>query len=115
MADTGQDEYCALYLSGVDRPGAAGLVAAALGAVPDGHLVRSGGVEFEVLRNPGAGRAADFLGWPLKIEAEGPRAAAVDAVSRVLAAAWARGCRAVAACDFEDELPRLGGIGRSGA
>ncbi|MGW3940341.1 hypothetical protein [Streptomyces phaeochromogenes] len=38
----------------------------------------------------------------------------VEAVSRVLKAVWNRGLDAVAACDFEDELPDLGGLPRYG-
>jgi hypothetical protein len=34
----------------------------------------------------------------------------VDGVARILEHLWAQGSRAVAACDFEDELPRNGGF-----
>lgn len=38
-----------------------------------------------------------------------PRTSYIVAVAELLEALWRNGCRAVAACDFEDELPRRGG------
>ena len=89
------------------------LVAEALKGTDDGHhTIRSGPLVWHVLDNVDAGLATDFIGWPFKIDAEadasGP--ALVQAVSLVLEAARERGCDAVAACDFEDELPHLGGL-----
>jgi hypothetical protein len=107
--------YCRIYLRGGSRPVLTELVAAALGAPADDHYtVRHSGTEFEIRPNPDAGLADDFIGWPFTIEAENdePGPALVEAVSRVLRAAWARGFDAIAACDFEDELPDLGGIPR---
>jgi len=36
----------------------------------------------------------------------------LQAVTALLEALWRGGCKAVAACDFEDELPARGGIDR---
>lgn len=35
----------------------------------------------------------------------------IAAVGSLLCVLWRAGCKAVAACDFEDELPRRGGYG----
>ncbi|MCX4740792.1 hypothetical protein [Streptomyces antibioticus] len=91
------------------------LVAATLGACADDHYtIRSGQMVFEIRPNPDDGLAEDFIGWPFTIEAEAdhPGPVLVEAVSDVLTAVWNRGLDAVAACDFEDELPDLGGLPR---
>ncbi|MCG8970207.1 hypothetical protein [Streptomyces sp. CL12-4] len=57
----------------------------------------------------------DFLQWPTVLECEatdGTPAEEVQAVTTVLEALWRGGFKAVAACDFEDELPTRGGIDR---
>ncbi|MGG8365016.1 hypothetical protein ACQ88H_00010 [Streptomyces lividans] len=54
----------------------------------------------------------DFLEWPTVLEceaSEGTRAEVVQAVTAVLEALWHGGFKAVAACDFEDGLPRAAG------
>ncbi|MFI1608126.1 hypothetical protein ACH4YN_39505 [Streptomyces griseofuscus] len=114
---TGGKDYgdCQIYLRGGNRPSVTALVAAALGAQADDHYtVWSGRMVFEIRHNPDVGLADDFIGWPFTIEAEsdGTSPVLVEAVSRVLRAAWERGFDAVAACDFEDELPDLGGLPR---
>ncbi|MFD9028285.1 hypothetical protein [Streptomyces parvulus] len=58
---------------------------------------------------------SDFLQWPTVLECEsyaGTRAEVVQAVTAVLEALWHGGFKAVATCDFEDELPARGGIDR---
>ncbi|MFB7592220.1 hypothetical protein [Streptomyces sp. NPDC056169] len=58
----------------------------------------------------------DFLQWPTVLECEAPAearpGAVVDAVALVLEALWEMGFTALAACDFEDELPASGGRDR---
>ncbi len=57
----------------------------------------------------------DFLEWPTVLECEayeGTPAEVVQAVTAVLEALWHGGFKAVAACDFEDELPARGGSDR---
>ncbi|MEU9918931.1 hypothetical protein [Streptomyces sp. NPDC051001] len=106
---------CQIYLRGGNREFVTALVAATLGASADDHYtIRSGRIVFEIRHNPDDGLAADFIGWPFTIEAEAddPDPILVAAVSRVLTAVWKRGLDAVAACDFEDELPDLGGLPR---
>ncbi|MEV7755661.1 hypothetical protein [Streptomyces griseofuscus] len=106
---------CQIYLRGGNREFVIALVAAALGAPADDHYtIRSGRMVFEIRPNPDNGLAEDFIGWPFTIEAEAddPGPLLVEAVSRVLKAVWNHGFDAVAACDFEDELPDLGGLPR---
>jgi hypothetical protein len=107
---TGVDggEYCAIYVRGGGRQAVTDLVAAALGTAPDEYRVVRAGLDFEVRPNPDDGLADDFIGWPLKIDADGPTTDLVDAVARVLTSVRAAGYQAVAAGDFEDQLPRPG-------
>jgi hypothetical protein len=54
----------------------------------------------------------DFLEWPTLLECEASSAAPAEvreAVAIVLEALWRGGFKAVAACDFEDDLPACGG------
>ncbi|MEU5400164.1 hypothetical protein ABZ348_12840 [Streptomyces sp. NPDC005963] len=75
------------------------------------------GIDIEVRRGPAArGRVdscRDFVWWPVQIELEPSRpegeARMVDSTRCVLAALWAAEAQAVAACDYEDELPWQGG------
>ncbi|MFD9247366.1 hypothetical protein ACFV0D_36690, partial [Streptomyces sp. NPDC059556] len=58
----------------------------------------------------------DFLQWPTVLECQAPAesepGAVAAAVTIVLKTLWCGGWKAVAACDFEDELPARGGIDR---
>lgn len=77
-------------------------------------------VVVEVRDNPDstdAGKNGDnFVLWPVLVEldAEGkPEGSDIVAeTTRTLTSLWDSGYRAVAACDFEDRLPRNGGIRR---
>jgi hypothetical protein len=55
----------------------------------------------------------DFVEWPYYLEidatAEQTRPAQIAVIARLLIGLWEAGLGAVAACDFEDELPRRGG------
>ncbi|MFE1318444.1 hypothetical protein [Kitasatospora phosalacinea] len=112
MTGTGATDYCAIFLQGASRQGATELVTTGLDAPADGYTVRIGDVEVDVRPNPDAGLADDFIGWSLKIDVEGRRAAVVSAASQVLRTAWTAGLKAVAAYDFEDDLPERGGYPR---
>ncbi|MFD4000632.1 hypothetical protein [Streptomyces rubiginosohelvolus] len=95
-----------------------------LGSLFDGAFERNtltvGEMEIEVRRNPdaqsGGVEADDFVRWPVQIETETVtphgETAAVETVSRILESLWGARAQAVAACDFEDELPWKGGIQR---
>ncbi|NML52712.1 hypothetical protein HHL19_17130 [Streptomyces sp. R302] len=58
----------------------------------------------------------DFLPWPTVLEGETSPGAApaevVEAVATLLRTLWGMGYRALAACDFEHELPDAGGAAR---
>jgi hypothetical protein len=75
-------------------------------------------LSMDVRTNPDADASAeeDFVHWPVLIEAEAEdpssRSPMVEAMSRILEALWEAGHPAVAACEFEDELPWAGGIKR---
>ncbi|MFC8271744.1 hypothetical protein ACFUJR_04205 [Streptomyces sp. NPDC057271] len=59
-----------------------------------------------------AGNSDDFVQWGTVVEceaiAEATLGQVVEAVGTILETLWNRGYRAVAACDYEDELPRYG-------
>ncbi|MEU4267691.1 hypothetical protein [Streptomyces sp. NPDC026092] len=59
------------------------------------------------------GDPEDFVQWGTVLECEAvpgsSLAQAVDAVAVVLQSLWDGGYRAVAACDYEDQLPVFGG------
>ncbi|MFF3969465.1 hypothetical protein ACFYZ6_06545 [Streptomyces rubiginosohelvolus] len=95
-----------------------------LGSLFDGAFERNtltvGEMEIEVRRNPdaqsGGVEADEFVRWPVQIETEPVtphgETTAVETVSRILESLWGARAQAVAACDFEDELPWKGGIQR---
>ncbi|MFG2566313.1 hypothetical protein ACGFR6_12840 [Streptomyces sp. NPDC048567] len=57
----------------------------------------------------------DFMEWPTVLECAataGAPAEVVKAITSLLETLWHEGFKAVAACDFEDELPARGGMDR---
>lgn len=75
------------------------------------------GLDVEVTRNGGGGGAgADYTRWSsmawVRAVAGTPRADAVASVAAILRAFWRRGIDAVAACDYERDLPYAGGRDR---
>ncbi len=74
----------------------------------------------DVLRNPDAlpddAVGDDFVRWPLLVELEADDPPndqlIVEAATKIITVAWGSGVPAVAACDFENELPWSGGIAR---
>jgi hypothetical protein len=74
----------------------------------------------EVLRNddglPLEQSGDDFVRWPVLVEVESPegidRGRVVWLTGRLLEILWRNDYEAVASCEFEDELPQDGGIGR---
>ncbi|MEU6523938.1 hypothetical protein ABZ892_14220 [Streptomyces sp. NPDC046924] len=112
------DTYCKVFLQGVDPSEAGEKISSLLGEETREHLWRISHAEVEVRRNPDAGAAADFIGWPTVIEVETepdtPGDSVVALVSGILTTLWESGVPAVAACDFEEMLPWRGGIDRFG-
>ncbi|MFJ4090985.1 hypothetical protein ACIPYS_05325 [Kitasatospora sp. NPDC089913] len=108
-------EYCKIFVHGADPARAVGLLGALLGAAfDDEDSLTFDGIEVDVLGNPdGVPGAADFLRWPALVEVEpldAPPSATVGLVARILTGLHDAGHLAVAACDYEDELPWSGGI-----
>ncbi|WP_121709116.1 hypothetical protein [Streptomyces sp. E5N91] len=109
-----------IYVDAEAAPRVVAQLRDALGLVEDdGAELAVGPVRVEGEHNDYAtGRRAhpfDFLEWPTVLECEahaGTPAEVVQAVTAVLEALWRGGFKAVAACDFEEELPARGGIDR---
>lgn len=100
------DGYCGIYAR-CEHPRAEALLA---------PLLADPGYEVDVQRSDDLDRnyGDDFVLWPTRIDVE-PTPAAGDYVGFVrglLETLWDAGIAAVAACDFEDELPEAGGIRR---
>ncbi len=112
--------FCRIFVKGVTTEA----VMAMLTTLVKGEFRRRSmflpGLVVDVLRNGDAAGAGDpgddFVRWPVSIELEAAADAGeevmVETVSKVLWALWNAGHGAVAACDFEDELPWNGGISR---
>ena len=108
--------YCKIFVA---QPSATD-VKALLAALFDREFTRNSMVLpdliIDVRVNPDSDPTLDdFVRWPVLVELEAAGAGAVemvDAAEQVLAAVWATGSSAIAACDFEDELPYAGGIRR---
>ncbi len=107
-------EYCKVFVNEVDPDRVASIAAASVGGPPDRCLIELEGIVLEVRPNADAGWVSDFLGWPITIEVEAADGTvsepAVSTVTALLQALWNAETPAVAACDYEDELPHRGGI-----
>jgi hypothetical protein len=113
--DDGSHRFCKIFLR--TRPSTAiGTLTELFERRFQGNTASLLAAEVEVLPNPDARAANSFLGWPTLLEIEAnddtDRASVVAITSEVLKAMWDAGIPAVAACDYEDELPWSGGIGR---
>ncbi|MET8703305.1 hypothetical protein ACFVUH_30445 [Kitasatospora sp. NPDC058032] len=110
--------FCRIFVDGGLRQTRVLLEAATGGRFDDGVLELPDAV-VEVRRNEDAAPGAEeFLWWPVTVEIDLPPGPApggvVELVARILRALDGAGRPAVAACDFEDELPWRGGIARYG-
>ncbi|MEU9757579.1 hypothetical protein AB0D90_31380 [Streptomyces althioticus] len=108
-----------IYVDAEAAPRVVARLRDSLGLEDNGAELTVGPVRVEGEPNDYAtGRRAhpsDFLQWPTVLEceaADGAPAEVVQAVTALLEALWRGGFKAVAACDFEDELPARGGIDR---
>jgi hypothetical protein len=105
------DMDCRLFISEAgDRAALTGLVRDVLGLTADGHWLSGAGVSVLVDVNDYASAAdGGFLAYPLSAEwyfaDDVPRARRVELIAAIMQAVRAGGGRAVAACDYEDELP----------
>lgn len=118
MSAKSRYSYCRILVKGIKVDEAQPLLSSLFGGTFERHTMTVGDIDVEVRRNPDAGRegaaSEDFVLWPVQVEIE-PLAPAgetgmVETVTRILAVLWEAKAEAVAACDFEDELPRGGGI-----
>ncbi|GAA4978942.1 hypothetical protein HD597_000600 [Nonomuraea thailandensis] len=116
MITPGRYDYCGLYLRGAGQEAAIELTAHATGATRNGCLLRIDTIEIEIRRNDTFTHdGTDFPTWPIKMEIErgnAPSHQVIETVSKILTCAWQAGHDAVAACDYEDELPDHGGYPR---
>jgi hypothetical protein len=116
----GKYEFCQILVKNNNKSELEDQLAAWLGGVFEHGSMSLDGLIVDVVGNSDgvapdeAGH--DFVRWPVQIEFEAepftPGERVVELVSRVLKALWESGRPAVAACDFEDELPWGGGIQR---
>ncbi|MFD5730487.1 hypothetical protein ACFWMT_30845 [Streptomyces sp. NPDC058368] len=106
-------------MDAVAAPRILGRLRDALGLKDHGEVVVVGPVrvcgEPNDYATDGRAHPFDFMEWPTVLECEatsGAPAEVVKAVTSLLEALWREGFKAVAACDFEDELPARGGMDR---
>jgi len=100
----------------VDQPeGSLGLVFEVQDAVDarqNDIVVEGQDVEIDIRRNPDAGQAEDFIGFPMLVEVypkvEGATSAVIKAVESIILALDAAGFSFATAADFEDLLPGRG-------
>lgn len=111
--------FCKIFAETDEEPAVMGMLVDLLGGQFQRRDLYLQGLVVSVLPNPDAAETdpgADFVRWPLLVEldAEGAEGEGtiVNVTSRIVTALWGAGTRAVAACDFEAELPWRGGIGR---
>ncbi|WDG29868.1 hypothetical protein N7925_16705 [Streptomyces sp. CA-278952] len=112
--------YCKILVANITVDETQRLLSSLCGGAFERRTLTVGEMEIEVRRNPDAQadgvQPDDFVRWPVQIETEPMtphgETTAVKTVSRILEALWDAQAQAVAACDFEDELPWMGGIQR---
>jgi hypothetical protein len=112
--------YCKVFVDGLSSETAKSVIGAALGGTFERHTMYvSPGLAVDVRRNTDTtedSNGDDFLYWPVLAEIDAEDNVAdrdvVETTSTILSTLWNAGHRAVAACDFEDELPWSGGIQR---
>ncbi len=114
-------EFCKIYVRADSVDAVVGVLSAGLGVDFDARTATVERTLLEVLRNddrlPLDQSGDDFVRWPTLVEAESSdradHARIVWLIGRLLEILWGNDYAAVASCDFEDELPRDGGIGRA--
>lgn len=107
--------YCAIYVDAPGRPALVELLSEVTGGRYEHWTIEAPGIDLHVDGNDEADAERStafpdgFLFFTHKVEADVDAGSAVAVVTRMLEALWARGWPAVAACEFEDELPCGGG------
>ncbi len=111
------DLWCKIYVdTDISRDELVGVVAQITGGLLDGITVSTGLTDVHISVNDAFDetrrrqRPSGFLYFRYYMDVEAfpdqPRAAQIALVSRLLQHFWAQGWSAVAACDYEDELPK---------
>ncbi|GAA2449654.1 hypothetical protein GCM10010405_36390 [Streptomyces macrosporus] len=114
--------YCRILVKGLRVEDVRPLLSRLFEGTFEMRTMTVGGLDVEVRRNPDHQESTefpdDFVLWPVQVEIEpvAPHGedSMVETVTRILEALWEAKAQAVAACDFEDELPWNGGIRRLG-
>lgn len=120
--ETGDEkyEYCRIYVS-LSRARTLGLLADVFRTPFSrfGHAEDPEGLTVDIRDNEDSDArttGSDFITWPTTVELElnsdVDSAVIIAKASNLLHVIWGSGGKAVAACDFEDELPWSGGISR---
>jgi hypothetical protein len=115
------DLYCKIYVDGdLDRESLTGRIATIVSGKTEDHSVSTDCLEVDVRTNEDCDPrrfSPDWngfvhAGYYLDVEPKAgcEHGAYVSAVSRLLEGLWASGLKAIAAADFESELPRSGGL-----
>lgn len=109
MADE-RYRFCTVFLRSAAPPEAMRMLATLLGGDFQRRSMRLADVTVDVLANLDAADQDDFVRWPTLVEVEAhdgaPGRSVVATVARIVEAMRDAGVPAVAACSFEDELPR---------
>lgn len=109
-------EFCKIFVK-ADTSAVMTMLTNLLGAPFHRRSMSLPGLVLDVLPNPDTDpTSGDFLRWPTQVELETTDSAAhqtlVETTRRIITTAWNTDTPAVAACDFEDQLPWNGGIAR---
>ena len=114
-----QDLYCKIFVNGAPtREDLLQLVARTVGGTIKFHTVVAAGAEIDVARNDEddvlrAREPDGFVFYPHYLDVTAvpgqTPSAQITLVATLLEAFWAAKLDAVAACDFEEDLPRRGG------
>ncbi|GAA2637117.1 hypothetical protein [Streptomyces axinellae] len=116
MEDKDFDDYCKIFIKKDSTIAVMDMVSALTGGSFERRTMDLPHMVIDVLSNPDKGLQEDFVAWPVIIEVEKPGATRWDdyleGVRAMLIYFWESETPAVAACDFEDELPWNGGISR---
>ena len=123
MTDTTYD-YCKIFLKNIDQDSTKTRITSLFGGEFQRHSMLLDGLTLEVRPNPDSDPSTaagdDFVYWPTLIELDADSGMLegnvaqrmVDTASALIRTFWEDGYPAVAAADFEDELPWNGGIQR---
>ncbi|WP_152692013.1 hypothetical protein [Nocardiopsis sp. RV163] len=112
--------YCKIFVKYMDKTSAKEAISSEFQGAFEGSGMYLNHLIVEVHGNPDSTESGslgdDFLFWPVIIELDGEGESSetemVAETSRVLEFLWRSGHPAVAACDFEGQLPWGGGINR---